>query len=372
MRSLYWTAVTFSSVGYGDITGKTTEEYIYSMFVEFLGIMCFAYLMGSLTSLISFNRSKQEKIMSRENELTNWLIFVDDQISDKETKKELNDKISSYFQHKWACDPTSINGYEDYFMMLPQELSKKLSTHLFSHRLEIFESLLKYFPEIQFEIASKLQAENFLTPCEILRCQEKNENIYLITSGTISIGIPELGYCLSLSNGAYFGEDSAIFEDESPVSFYSSGEAILYYFKFENLKKIFKKSKQNIWDFSKLSFKRSKYFLEMIHYKFSSEFYIYENELATFSSQFDLENFELSLDQEVEFNKRAKNFIDTFFLKKIKDRRIEGDKFSEGIKKRTKNLEKNIQGLNKKFEKEMNEVISRVSQAIIDIKNPNN
>lgn len=26
MRSLYWTAVTFSSVGYGDITGKTAEN----------------------------------------------------------------------------------------------------------------------------------------------------------------------------------------------------------------------------------------------------------------------------------------------------------------------------------------------------------
>jgi hypothetical protein len=320
--------------------------------------------MGSITSLISYNNLKQEKLVSRENELTNWLIFVDDQIRGKETQNELKTKISSYFQHKWACDPTSINGFEDYFMMLPQELSEKLSSHLFGHRLEIFESLLKYFPDIQFEIASKMETENFLTSCEVLGYQEPNQNIYLIISGNISIGIPDLGYCLSLSNGAYFGEDSAIFGDKSPVSFYSSGQAILYYFNFEELKKIFKKSKQNIWNFSKLSFKRSKYFFEMIQYKFSSEFYVSNSDLETFSSHFNLDEFELTLDQELEFNRRAKNFIDTFFLKKTKD-----DNFSQEVKKNAEKLEKNIQGLNEKFESEMNEVISRVNQAIIDIKN---
>jgi hypothetical protein len=368
MRSLYWTAVTFSSVGYGDITGKTTQEYIYSMFVEFLGIMCFAYFMGSLTSLISAYQSKQEKTMSRENELTQWLIFVEDHVDDKETQIALNGKISSYFHHKWACDPTSISGFEDYFMMLPPELSYELSSHLFGHRLLIFESFLQKFPEIQFEIASKLQTEKFLAPCEILKNDSKNKNIYLITSGNIFIGIQELGYCLSLSNGAYFGEDSAIFGDESQVSFYSSGEALLYYFNFTELKKIFKRSKQKIWDFSKLAFKRSKYFLEMTKFKYSSGFYVTDQEFSTFSKQFDLEDLNFSLDEDQEFNERAKNFIEKFYLKKKDDNDIT-KKIFQGIKKSSEKFGKDLQNAQKKYEDELKDVISRVDKAIYDIKN---
>jgi voltage-gated potassium channel Kch len=34
IASLYWTFTTLTTVGYGDIVGYTTEEYIYTMVVE--------------------------------------------------------------------------------------------------------------------------------------------------------------------------------------------------------------------------------------------------------------------------------------------------------------------------------------------------
>jgi len=34
IASLYWTFATLSTLGYGDIVGFTTEEYIYTMLVE--------------------------------------------------------------------------------------------------------------------------------------------------------------------------------------------------------------------------------------------------------------------------------------------------------------------------------------------------
>ena len=34
LRSLYWTCKTISTVGYGDVTGSTTNEYIFTMVVE--------------------------------------------------------------------------------------------------------------------------------------------------------------------------------------------------------------------------------------------------------------------------------------------------------------------------------------------------
>jgi Ion channel len=34
ITSLYWTFTTLSTLGYGDIYGRTNSEYLYSMFVE--------------------------------------------------------------------------------------------------------------------------------------------------------------------------------------------------------------------------------------------------------------------------------------------------------------------------------------------------
>jgi len=53
MKSLYWTITTFSTVGYGDISPQTDGEIAFTMVVQFLGIMFFAYLMGNVSSIIT-------------------------------------------------------------------------------------------------------------------------------------------------------------------------------------------------------------------------------------------------------------------------------------------------------------------------------
>lgn len=46
ITSLYWIIVTFSSVGYGDITGKEEYEYLVQLVVEMIGIGFFGYMIG--------------------------------------------------------------------------------------------------------------------------------------------------------------------------------------------------------------------------------------------------------------------------------------------------------------------------------------
>jgi len=48
LRALYWVVTTLTTVGYGDIKGFTSLEYQYTMFVEFVGILFFSFIMGSI------------------------------------------------------------------------------------------------------------------------------------------------------------------------------------------------------------------------------------------------------------------------------------------------------------------------------------
>ena len=53
ITSLYWVVTTLTTVGYGDIFGQTVVEYIYTMFVEFIGILVFSIIMSTVNSFLS-------------------------------------------------------------------------------------------------------------------------------------------------------------------------------------------------------------------------------------------------------------------------------------------------------------------------------
>ena len=46
--AIYWTVTTLTTVGYGDIFPRNNMEYVFTITVEFLGILFFAAVMGSI------------------------------------------------------------------------------------------------------------------------------------------------------------------------------------------------------------------------------------------------------------------------------------------------------------------------------------
>jgi len=52
ITSLYWVVTTLTTVGYGDIFGSTDAEYIYTMIVEFIGILVFSIIMSTVNSFL--------------------------------------------------------------------------------------------------------------------------------------------------------------------------------------------------------------------------------------------------------------------------------------------------------------------------------
>ena len=51
ITSIYWVVTTLTTVGYGDYKGFTSSEYIVTMIVEFIGILFFSIMMGSINEI---------------------------------------------------------------------------------------------------------------------------------------------------------------------------------------------------------------------------------------------------------------------------------------------------------------------------------
>ena len=95
VTSLYWVVTTLTTVGYGDIYGNTVQEYIYTMIVEFIGILVFSIIMSTVNSFLSA-QGDIDIVEAKTDQVDVWLVKLDNSRMSKSLPKILYDKIKVY------------------------------------------------------------------------------------------------------------------------------------------------------------------------------------------------------------------------------------------------------------------------------------
>jgi hypothetical protein len=71
--AFYWIFEVITTVGYGDYTGHTSNEYIFSICLEFLGLTFFSFLMGSINGIFNTSDNFDDLIEEKLDSLDMWI-----------------------------------------------------------------------------------------------------------------------------------------------------------------------------------------------------------------------------------------------------------------------------------------------------------
>ena len=129
--AFYWIFEVITTVGYGDITGSTTGEYLFSMCVEFIGLTFFSFLTGTISVMFSGDQSFEALINARMEELDLWLLRLENCNKEEKIPNKLYHSIKEFIQDAFIYDFNLIIEEFRFYDELPASIQNQISESLF-------------------------------------------------------------------------------------------------------------------------------------------------------------------------------------------------------------------------------------------------
>jgi hypothetical protein len=210
IRSLYWTIVTMTTVGYGDITPHRNIEYVFTMVVMLLGASGYAFLIGKIASLFS-------NIDAAKANFWNRIEAVNQYLRSRNVPHNLNQQVRNYYEYLWAHH----RGVKEdaLFDDLPTPFRLDILRHV-TRELLGKVPLFKYCsPALKNVLLMALKPQTFAPGSYIAREGEVGKEIYFISRGKVEITTNEgKNSHGTLAGGDYFGNLSLILREKRTAS----------------------------------------------------------------------------------------------------------------------------------------------------------
>ena len=210
IRSLYWTIVTMTTVGYGDITPNRNIEYVFTMGVMLLGASIYAFIIGNIASLFSNLDSAKANFWNR-------IEAVNQYLRSRRVPSDLNQQVRKYYEYLWARHRGLKK--DSLFGDFPVPYRIDILLHLTQDLLEKVPLFRYCSPTLRNMLITALRPYTFAPNDCIVREGEVGKEIYFISQGKVKItsqaGQKNHGI---MEEGDYFGLMSLILNEKRTAS----------------------------------------------------------------------------------------------------------------------------------------------------------
>ncbi|OMO61840.1 hypothetical protein CCACVL1_23217 [Corchorus capsularis] len=207
--SMYWSIVTLTTVGYGDLHAVNKGEKIFNMMYMLFNIGLTAYIIGNMTNLIVHAAVRTFAMRDTINELLRYA-------SKNRLPEGLREQMLAHMQLKFK---TAELQQEEVLQDLPKAIRSSISQHLFRKTVEKSYLFNGVSEDLVSQLVSEMKAEYFPPKVEIILQNEIPTDFYILVSGAVDVLTYKNGteqFLTKLGSADMAGEIGVIFNIPQP------------------------------------------------------------------------------------------------------------------------------------------------------------
>lgn len=124
--AFYWIFEVITTVGYGDYSGSTSGEYIFSIALEFMGLTFFSFLMGSINGIFNTSDNFDDLIEEKLDSLDMWIKKIEKSNKPFHIQPTLYNDIRKYVEQAFLFDFNLVIEEFQFY----QQITPKMQTDL--------------------------------------------------------------------------------------------------------------------------------------------------------------------------------------------------------------------------------------------------
>lgn len=371
VKTLYYVITTISTVGFGDIYPTTSKEIAFVMFIQFLGVVIFAYLTGNITSIL-MNMNQREKMLSeKEINLDKWFLDLNSSKKGK-LQEDLQKNIKDYFMYYWENDHSSLLTETNFLMRMPLDLRNKFMDYLFSDEIQEFNV---FFADLDLQLKYQLLLSTFPRIIEersiAIKAHTEVEEIFIIRRGKVLLTTPNKTSFLVLGDKSFFGEEYVLFNKLPKIEYIADdGGLECFCIKKNKYLELLNKFPECFQILLKRAYKRSNYFKAVMHSNLAKDDIGFEDDENLIKSKTQRSGAAEYLDNfNWELNEDENNELNELIMKNneitVKDKIVENIKNN---KQSMTALQENVEKITNKVE-QIKEFYERDMKSLVNVIN---
>ncbi|GER40378.1 zinc finger protein, partial [Striga asiatica] len=209
--SMYWSIVTLTTTGYGDLHAENTGEKLFSIFYMLFNIGLTAYLIGNMTNLIVHTSIRTFAMRDAIHEILRYA-------SKNMLPDGLKDQMLAHITLKFK---TAELQQEEVLQDLPKAIRSSIAQHLFRSIVENSYLFKGVSEDLIVQLVPEMRAEYYPPKVDIVIQNEIPTDFYIIVSGAVDVLTYKNGmeqFVTKLESPAMFGEIGVILNIPQPFT----------------------------------------------------------------------------------------------------------------------------------------------------------
>ncbi|KAL6215152.1 hypothetical protein ACLB2K_014583 [Fragaria x ananassa] len=185
VTSMYWSIITLTTTGYGDLHPVNSQEMIFDIFYMLFNVGLQAYLIGNMTNLIVHGTARTRQFRDSIHAASSFA--VRNQIPDR-----LHEQMLAHLCLKYRTNSEGLQQQET-LDALPHAIRSSISHYLFNSLVEnvyLFQGVSR---DMLFQLVAEMKAEYFPPKEDVILQNEAPTDMYIVVTGSVELILQKNG-----------------------------------------------------------------------------------------------------------------------------------------------------------------------------------